>query len=464
MTRGMFTRLIAPFASASLAFALLAGTALANDTANTLDDQLQLNTAITVSGPDVTLGDIFTGYLTRPEKVVAQATRPGQRLTLSSAWLSKLAHTYGLGWQPTNGYDRAVVYQPGQAVSVQEIIAAVKAELIAKGMPSNYSVLPAGTLPTMTVSMNTTTTIGVREAFFDAQQKSFSAVVEIPPGTPEAQFVSFRGQAFPVVTVPVLKESAAKTAVITSAMITTMDLPEEQMRADTITDAAMLIGKTPKAFLKAGLPIRETEISQATLVEVPVLTTDIRRDGTISESAITFATFNAGDLPADVITDAHQLVGRTPRRFLAAGAPMRRGDVQMVRQVQVPVVARDINRGETIDAKDITYVSMNDTDVVANVLMDEEAIVGRLTKHPIRAGQTLRGFDIFRPTAVERGKLVTIVWSTAAMNLTAQGLAQQPGGIGDVIRVTNSKSKTSVLAEVIDAQTVRVASQEAASR
>jgi flagella basal body P-ring formation protein FlgA len=115
---------------------------------------------------------------------------------------------------------------------------------------------------------------------------------------------------------------------------------------------------------------------------------------------------------------------------------MRRGDVQMIRQVQVPVAARDINRGETIDAKDITYVSMNDIDVVTNVIMDEDAIVGRLTKHPIRAGQTLRGFDIFRPTAVERGKLVTIVWSTAAMNLTAQGLAQQPGGIGDVIRVT----------------------------
>jgi flagella basal body P-ring formation protein FlgA len=459
MTRSMFSRLTS--AAVPLAFALFASAAAANDAApGALDDTLQLNTSISVSGPDVTLGDIFTGYLSRPEKVVAQAPRPGQRLMLTAEWLSKLAYTYGLGWQPTNGYDRAVVYQPGQPIAPQDIIAAVKADLIAKGMPANYSVTPAAPLPTITIAAAATTTIGVREAHFDANARTFSAVVEIPPGTPGAQFVSMRGAAFPVVTVPVLNQSATKTVVITAEMLTTREVPEEQMRADTVTDAALLIGKTPKGFLKAGLPVRDTEISQATLVEVPVLATDMRRDGTIAETIITFATFNAADLPADVITDAHQLVGRTPRRFLGAGMPLRRGDVQMIRQVPVPVAVRDLNRGEVINAKDITFVSMNDTDIVTNVITDEELIVGRQTKHPIRAGQTLRGFDIFRPTAVARGKLVTIVWSTAVMNLTAQGLAQEPGGIGDVIRVTNSKSKTSVMAEVIDAQTVRVTAQE----
>src|SRR4051812_30762014 len=97
----MFSRFVAGITVASTL--LLAGTAVAG---NGLDDQLQLNTAITVTGKDVHLGDIFTGYLSRPEKVVAQAPRPGQRMVLSAEWLTTLAHTYGLNWHAVNGYDR----------------------------------------------------------------------------------------------------------------------------------------------------------------------------------------------------------------------------------------------------------------------------------------------------------------------------------------------------------------------
>jgi len=451
MTRGTVSRLVACFA-----FALLSAAPAA---ANGLNDELQLNTSITVNGPNVLLGDVFRGYLSRPEKIVAQAPRPGQRMTLTAEWLSKLAHTYGLAWQPTSGYDRAVVYQPGQTIAAAEIVAAIKADLIAKGMPANYSVNPAAQLPNITIAASATASIGVREAFFDAANKTFTAVVEIPPGTPNAQFVSLRGAAFPVVTIPVLKEGTAKNTIITAAMLDNMDLPEDQMRPDTVTDVAALVGKAPKVFLRAGVPMRESDVSQIKLVDVPVLNTDVRRENTIADDNITFVAFNAADLPSDVVTDETQLIGRTPRRLLTAGAPVRRGDVQLIRQVEVPVAARDFNRGEMLDESSITWVTMNDTDVVANAIMDEAAIVGRQTKHPIRAGQPLRRFDIVRPIAVERGKLVTILWSTAAMNLTVQGKALETGGVGDVIRVSNTKSKTAVMAEVVDATTVRITAQ-----
>ena len=466
MARRISSHVITPFALAAAAVVLFAVTARPAAAAdpNSLDDQLQLNTSITAAGPDIHLGDLFAGYLSRPEKVVAQAPRPGQRIVLSAEWLSKLAHTYGLNWQPTSGYDRAVIYQPGQVVAAPDIIAAVKSDLIAKGMPANYSISPSTPLPAITVAAGTPVSVGVREAYFDAQSKTFSAVAEVPPGTADAQFVSLHGAVHAVVVVPVLKDGTAKNTAITSTMLTMVELPEDQMRPDTITDVGMLVGKAPKGFVRAGVPIRESEISQMTLVEIPVLNTDIRRDGTIAESTIVYATFNTADLPSDVVTDSHQLVGRTPRRSLSAGAPLRRGDVQMVRQVQVPVAARDLNRGELLDAKDITWVTMNDSTVVANVLTDEADIIGRQTKHPIRAGQTLRGFDILRPVAVERGKLVTILWSTPLMNLTVQGLAQESGGVGDVIRIVNTKSKTSVMAEVVDTQTVRITAQQTASR
>ncbi len=459
MTRSTFARFLT---LAPLAAALMAGVATAAP--GGLDDELQLNTSITVTGSDVHLGDVFTGYLSRPEKVVAQAPRPGQRMVLTAEWLSKLAHNYGLSWQPANGYDRAVVYQPGQNIAPQDILSAVKADLLAKSMPANFNITPAGQLPTVTIAATSTSAVGVRESFFDATNKTFSAVVEIPQGTPGAQFVSLRGAAFPVVDVPALKESAAKNTVISAAMLTTLELPEDQVRPDTITDPAMLIGKAPKGYLRAGVPVREPEVAQMNLVEVPVLGMDLRRDSTITQNAVTFATFNAADLPNDVVLDAHQLVGRTPRRLLTAGTPLRRGDVQMIRQVQVPVASRDLNRGEVLDIKDISWISMNDTDVVPNVIMEEDMLLGRQTKHPIRAGQTVRTFDILRPITIQRGKLVTILWSAPLMNLTVQGVSMEPGGIGDVIRVSNTKSKTIVMAEIVDAQTVRITTQQTASR
>ena len=79
--------------------------------------------------------------------------------------------------------------------------------------------------------------------------------------------------------------------------------------------------------------------------------------------------------------------------------------------------------------------------------------------HGIRAGQTLRKFDVKRPIAVPRGKLVTILWSARAMNLTVQGQALEAGGVGEIIKVANTKSKTTVMAEVIDATTVRITAQ-----
>jgi hypothetical protein len=127
----MKLRLFTRFAFAPLALALLASPVMASD----LDEKLQLNSAITVTGEDVTLGDIFTGYLTRPEKVVAQAPRPGQRLMLSTNFLTSLAHTYGLNWKPAAGTDHAVVYTPGQAVAAKEIMDAVKAHTTASPRP-----------------------------------------------------------------------------------------------------------------------------------------------------------------------------------------------------------------------------------------------------------------------------------------------------------------------------------------
>ena len=442
---------------------LAAPAAVAADTAASLDDEVRLNASITVTGDSVRLGDIFSGYLSRPEKVVAQAPHPGQRMVLSAEWLSNLARTYGLSWHPVGEYDRAIVHQPGKTVSAQDILGAVKAALIQKGLDANSALIPVDTVGSVTVASASDTDIGVREAFFDPATKVFSAVVEIPAGDPKATFIPLRGGVYATVTVPVLKENVAKNTVITPDMIDFVPVRDTEVKSTTVVSLADIVGRVPKSFIKAGLPVQQGDIAAISLVDVPVLSIELGRDSQIETREVTTAKFNAAELPSDVILDPSQMIGRTPRRLIPAGAPLRHSDVQIVRKIMVPVTIRDLPRGETLTAADLSAISMNDAEVVANVLTDASEIVGRATKHMIHAGQPMHSFDIARPTAVERGRPITIVYTVKSMNLTVQGVAQESGGVGDVIRVTNSKSNQTFGAEIVDAHTVRVLTQQTAS-
>ncbi len=432
----------------------------AGGSANTLDDELRLKTAVTVQGDVVTLGDVFDGYLSRPEKAITQAPKPGQRMTLTADWLADTARTYGLAWKPANSFDRSIVYQPGQAITGDDVLSAVKAALVAGGMPATHGLTPKTPITTVTVAMNAEKGVEVREAMFDANTRTFSALVQVPPGDPQAMFIQLRGVAFATVQVPVLKQAASKTTTISADMIDLIALPESQMRPSTVIDPDILIGKTPKLFLRAGQPIRETELTQIKFVEVPVFTADIDHETRITDDHIKMMPVDAAMLSGDAVTSPEFLVGKRARRTLAANTPIRRNDVAVMRQIEVPVAARDVPRGTTLTEDDVTLMNVDEADLVGSVAMDFESIVGQVTRLTLRSGQPVRTHAIAKAVAVERGQAVTMVWSVASINLTAQANAMEKGAVGDLIRVTNTKSKETMLAEIIDSRTVRVAAPQ----
>ncbi len=414
--------------------------------------------SVTVTSANVRLGDLFSGHPMGEERIVMRAPAPGQRTTVTAEQLAALARNYGLEWRPADTMDRSVIFRAGQTISPNDILSAIKAELSLKGLPEHYGLRPAGVLPTLTVPMDVAAPITVRESVYDTASKGFSAIVEVAG----PQYIQLRGVALPTMTVPVLKVDVGRTQVITEAMIEERDVPEAEMKGEFITDATLLIGKSPRGILRAGRPIRNGEVARMTLVEVPVLRAELRRDTVIHESHLAWVTFNSADLPQDAVTDAAYLIGKAPRSFVAANAPIRRADVTAIHQVTMAVVTRDLARGEALGKNDINWVSVTDNDVAYGAILDPALVQGRITTRPIRSGQALRNVDLTRQTVIARGKLITIIYATNTMKLTVQGEAMEDGGISEVIRVANAKSKTTVTAEVIDANTVRVVSQQSA--
>jgi flagella basal body P-ring formation protein FlgA len=188
------------------------------------------------------------------------------------------------------------------------------------------------------------------------------------------------------------------------------------------------------------------------------------RDGVIRENNIAWVTMNAAALPGDVVTTKEYLIGKSPRHMVAANAAIRRGDVRVNSDVMMAVAARDMQRGEPMDKDAVSWVPAGDDAFASGVITSEDDLAGRVAHYRLRAGQPLRAIDVERPVVIAKDKLVTIIYATKIMQLTVRGKALESGGEHDVIRVANANSKSTVLAEVIDANTVQVLSQQVATR
>lgn len=125
--------------------------------------------------------------------------------------------------------------------------------------------------------------------------------------------------------------------------------------------------------------------------------------------------------------------------------------------VEIPVLNRRLAVGETIGEEDISLMETR-VDLVDNDAVERpEDLVGLEVRRVVPINVAVHPRDVRSPRLVEKGAMVTIVLSTPRMVLTAQGRAQQDGGKGDVIRVTNTQSNRVVEVTVVGLNQVAAA-------
>jgi flagellar basal body P-ring formation protein FlgA len=61
---------------------------------------------------------------------------------------------------------------------------------------------------------------------------------------------------------------------------------------------------------------------------------------------------------------------------------------------------------------------------------------------------------------VPKNKLVSMIYESGAMRVTARGRAMDDGGAGDTITVLNTDSKRTVEAVIVDSETVSVVAKK----
>lgn len=108
------------------------------------------------------------------------------------------------------------------------------------------------------------------------------------------------------------------------------------------------------------------------------------------------------------------------------------------------VATRTIRARALISPDDVTMVEAQ----IPGALADPADAVGREARVAIHAGRPVRAGDIGPPTLVDRNQVVPLIYLSGALAISTEGRALARGSAGDVIRIMNLGSRTTVTGRI----------------
>jgi len=121
------------------------------------------------------------------------------------------------------------------------------------------------------------------------------------------------------------------------------------------------------------------------------------------------------------------------------------------------LIATHTIRAQTIlTAEDFATVDAD----IPGALSDPMAAIGFEAKVTIYAGRPLTAKSVGAAALVERNQTVSLVYNSGGLSILTEGRALSRGGAGDVIKVMNMSSRTTVNGTVRTDGTVSVTSTE----
>lgn len=109
--------------------------------------------------------------------------------------------------------------------------------------------------------------VGIKTLKYDADKRTFSANLFFMDQGDVISAQPISGTYTEMVEVPMLKQALRKGQEISGENITTKLLPVSRVRADTVTEVDMLIGKTPRRAISDNRPIRKLELMAPSVLE-----------------------------------------------------------------------------------------------------------------------------------------------------------------------------------------------------
>ncbi len=255
----------------ALTIALFPGRALSGETGNIHEAGLgiapvMLNSHVMVTGDFIRLGDIFTNVGGTAGVNVAYAPAPGKKATFDARWLYRVATAYGLGWRPMNKLDQSVIQRDSIVIGREEIQDRILSALAEKGIGADTEIELSNRMLQIHSPTETEAAIAVEDILYDKHTRRFTAIIATQAGDPKAKRTRVTGRAHHTTEVPALTKRMRKGEVIGPRDIKWIRVRSKRLNKDALLDAGDLLGKTPKRFVRADIPVRANEVRRPILV------------------------------------------------------------------------------------------------------------------------------------------------------------------------------------------------------
>ncbi len=231
------------------------------------DTLVALKSDVEVSGNAVRLGDLFAGVPASIDRDIALAPPPCRPAVYDARVLDKLAQTYRLEWQAMSGADHVTVSSACTHISADAIrdatLERLKAEAPSKKVSfdvvldrrSNEIDLPVKDSPDFTLE----------NFVYNKGAKQFRADLTAPTIKGTFNFV-VSGRVTVKRQVPMLVRRLEAGTVVGANDIDWMEIPEERVSADVITEAEQLIGREVRRDTPDGEMLRSRDVMPQRLV------------------------------------------------------------------------------------------------------------------------------------------------------------------------------------------------------
>lgn len=130
------------------------------------------------------------------------------------------------------------------------------------------------------------------------------------------------------------------------------------------------------------------------------------------------------------------------------------GKYYVLDEARVP--SRNINKGETLTEQDLKVVKVRRNRLKPTVLSKKEQLVEKEAKRSLKEGKLINEREVGSRILVRKGDIVTLVYKSGQMQITAKGEALSDGAKNQKIEAENTKSKKKVYGIVTDTDTVEV--------
>ena len=116
------------------------------------------------------------------------------------------------------------------------------------------------------------------------------------------------------------------------------------------------------------------------------------------------------------------------------------------------VATRTIRAQSVVQMDDVTLVAA----AIPGALTAPDAALGQEARVAIYAGRPIKATDLGPPALIDRNQIVALAYQTGTLAILTEGRALARGGVGDVIRVMNLASRSTVSGRVAPDGTVHV--------